>query len=134
MPGRARSAVSSRRHLAAMLLDDGAGAGMERPGAPVVAETLPCVQDVVFVGRGEGVEGRKAREEGREPGLDRRHRGLLQHELAEQDLVGRGSLTGSRPPGQLATVGVVPGEQPLDQPRRESPVPPGLFCSGHHVR
>ena len=57
------------RHLAAVPLDDGAGAGMQRPGAAVVAEPLPGVQDVALVRRGERLEARKAREERREPGL-----------------------------------------------------------------
>ena len=122
------------RHLATVLLHDGASAGMKRTGTPVVAEALPAVQDVAFVRRGEGVDVRKPRQEGREPGLYRRHRGLLQHEFTQEDLVGRRSFTGSCPPGQLAPVGIVPVEEALDQPRRGRLRQLVCPCSGHHVR
>ena len=63
-------------------------------------------------GGGEIGDRGPARQEGLEIGLHRRHRRLLQHDLAEPDAVGIGRLARQRPPGQPAPMAVVPGEQP----------------------
>ena len=104
--------------LAAMALDDGPGAGVQRAGAAVVAKPLPGMQNLAYVRGGERMEVGKARQENRETALDRRHGGLLQHEFADQDPVGRDRPTASGAPGQLTRAGVVPGEQAFDQPCR----------------
>ena len=101
-----------------MPLDDGAGAGVQRPGTAIVAEPLPGVQDVGLVRRGERLEAGEAREERRESGAHGRDRGLLEHELAQQHLVRRGRGAGRGAPRQLAPMRVVPGEQSIHQPRR----------------
>ncbi len=46
---------------------------------------------------------------------DRRHRRLLQHDLAEPDAIGIRALAAPRPPRQVAAVPVIPVEQKLRQ-------------------
>ena len=116
------------RQLPAMALDDGPGAGVQRAGAPVIAKPLPGMQHLGLLRGGKRMEARKARQERRKARLDRGYRGLLQHELADQDAIGGDGCAGSSAPGQLARVGVVPGEQAVDQPSRcrlrHPPCPP----------
>ena len=97
--------------LAAVPLDDGAGAGVQVAGAGVIAEPLPELQHLVERGRGERANIGPARHESVEIGADSRDRRLLQHDLAEPDAVGVGRLPARRAPRQVAAVAVVPGEQ-----------------------
>ena len=54
--------------LAAMALDDGPGAGVQRAGAAVVAKPLPGMQNLAYVRGGKRMEVGKARQENRETG------------------------------------------------------------------
>ena len=99
------------REYAAVTLDHGAGAGMQIAGARVIAEPLPHMQDRVERGRRERRNIGPARYESFKIGSDGRHHRLLQHDLAEPDMVGIGPNAGASPPRQVSTLMVVPGEQ-----------------------
>src|SRR5262245_45580355 len=88
---------------------------MQIAGPRVVAEPGPRREDVVEIRFREIDDGRPAPEEGLVIGLHRRHGGLLQHDLAQPDMVRIGGLPRLRPPRQAAPMPVVPGQQ----------------CSGH---
>jgi len=79
--------------------------------AAVIAEALPGVQDVGFVGLCQAFEVRKACDEGAETATDGGNRGLLQHQLADQDLIGIDGHAGQGAPGEMATMVIIPGEQ-----------------------
>ncbi len=60
---------------------------------------------------GQGLDGGEAVEEAQVEGLDRRHRGLLQHDLGQPDPIGIGDLPRLGAPRQDPPVAIVPGEQ-----------------------
>ena len=91
-----------------------AGVQVARPR--VVAESLPGVEHLVELGAGQSLEARPALQETLEVAGHHRHRGLLQHDLAEPDPVGVGPGAGRRAPGQVAAVAVVPVQQRRRQP------------------
>ncbi len=88
-----------------------ARAGMEVARPRVIAQALPSMQHLVERGAGERREIGPAPGETLEIGRHGRHRGLLQHDLAEPDAVGVGALARLRPPRQGPAVGVIPGKQ-----------------------
>ncbi len=90
-----------------------AGMHVARPG--VIAEPLPGMQHPVEIGGGKLVYGGPAFDEAAEVGTDRRHRGLLQHDLAEPDAIRIGPFARRRAPRQVAAPTIVPGEQPFSQ-------------------
>ena len=94
-----------------MPLDDGTGAGMKVAGARVIAEPLPQLEDFVERGRGERRNIGPARHESVKIGFDCRHGRLLQHDFAEPYAIRVGADAGRRPPRQVTSVAVVPGEQ-----------------------
>jgi len=88
---------------------------LEVARARVVAETRPEPEQRVGLGAGEALDVRKAREEAlvvRDHRLDAR---LLEHRFGDPDGVG----IPRAPPGEIAAVGAVPGEQPLANPAYE---------------
>ena len=96
------------RKPSAVLVRHDPGALQKVASAGVVAESRPLRHDVCFGSGGEVRNGRPAVKEAFEA---RRHGGdggLLQHDLAEPDPVGLGSLAGLRAPGQVASITVVP--------------------------
>jgi hypothetical protein len=92
-----------RRHLT--------GADMEIAGAGIIAKPGPGPQDIV---EGSGAQGVDIRPEAKEFGVIaayRRHRGLLQHDFGQPDTVGVGGRTRLCPPGQVAGLPGIPGEE-----------------------
>ena len=91
--------------------DDRTGAGVQiaRPG--VVAEPRPLRENVIERRARQIIDRRPARQEGRIALLHRRDGRLLQHDFGEPDPIGVRRFARPRAPGQLAPMGVVPGEQ-----------------------
>ena len=94
-----------------MLLGHGPCAGMQVARAGVVAQTRPGRQNLVERCRGQGLHRGPAFDEFPEVVADRRHRGLLQHDLRQPHEIGLGLRPGRGAPGQGATMAVVPGKQ-----------------------
>ena len=106
-PGTASAASSVLGKTAAVALGDVLGAAVQVAGAVVVAEARPRGEHVLLRLLGEGRERREAREEGLVVGHRRLDRGLLQHHLGDPDAV----RVPRAPPGQVAPVALVPGEE-----------------------
>jgi len=90
-----------------MFFHDHERGGAEIPGAGVIAETLPCVENVAFRGCREGSEiGETA-----EPVIiirnDSGDLGLLEHELGDEDRVGVRRVA----PGKIAAIFAIPGKK-----------------------
>ena len=91
--------------------DHGAGAGVQVAGASIVAKARPGGEHILQRRDGERRDGGEA---GYEPFIvrdRRRNGGLLQHDLAEPDMVRIGDLARCRAPGQRPPMAVIPGEQ-----------------------
>ena len=123
-----------RRHVvrddAAVVPRDDARGAMQvaRPG--VVAQAAPQVEHLVGVGACQGVHVWKPRDEPLEVGDDRRHLGLLEHDLRHPHAVGRALPL----PGQvLAAVGVPPGKHAAGERacRRAAPGSVAASTCGH---
>src|SRR4029077_13517647 len=97
--------------LAAILLDDHASAAMKIARARVIAQPLPGMEHLIEVGRGQILHCRPAGKKIAKVRTDGRDRRLLQHDLAEPDMIRVGALAGLRPPGQAPAVAVIPGEE-----------------------
>jgi len=91
---------------AGVVADDGAGGGVDATGAGVVAEPGPEAEDVVEGGGGEGPGCGERFQEALEEGDDTIHLGLLEHDLADEDVVG---LSGAAP-GEVALGAAEPAE------------------------
>jgi len=77
---------------------------VQKPGAAVVAKTLPSSQDVLLRGVGKSADGGEPSHETSETVHHPGHLGLLEHEFADQ-----GSISGAlRPPWQGSRRGGVP--------------------------
>ena len=112
MPGSDCSCVDVARKLAGVFGGDFLRGGVQLPRTAIVAEAFPQPQHLSLVGRGERVHIRKRRDEAFEVVADRGDLRLLQHDLADPDAVRIARL----PPGQVAGVIGVPGEQTATQP------------------
>ena len=95
------------RKLPAVLGHDLLGRGVQLPGPPVIAEALPPLEHVPLGSPGQRGHVGKPLQEPREELLDPFHLRLLEHDLAHPDPVG----IAARPPGQVAAVAAIPGEQ-----------------------
>src|SRR5688572_3116461 len=84
---------------------------MQIAGARVVAEPGPRRHDIMNVGFRQIAHRRPAPQERLVIGLYRRHRGLLQHDLAQPDMIRIGGLSGPGAPRQAPPMPVVPGQQ-----------------------
>ena len=84
---------------------------MEVAGARVIAEPGPQLEHVLDVGLRQRRHGREPRHEPRVIGRNRRHGGLLQHDLGKPHPIGIGGLARRCPPRQGAAMAVIPGEQ-----------------------
>lgn len=81
----------------------------EKPGAPVEAQALPRLQDLLLPCGRQGGQIREAFQEAEVVGDHRLHLGLLQHDLREPDPVG---IPGPAP-GQVPAVRPVPAQEPV---------------------
>ena len=102
-PGRIAWEPTRRNHRA--------GAGVQVAGAGVVAEPRPGGEHVLQRGGGQRPDGRETDQESFIVRDRRRNGGLLQHDLAEPDVVWIGGLARGGAPGQRPAVSVIPGEQ-----------------------
>ena len=102
MPG----SHAQRRFLiwkpAAVAIDDGDSAFVQVAGAGVVAEAGPFDEYVFQRRRREIGNARPSCQKSAEIRADRDNGGLLQHDLAEPDVVGIGAPARPRAPGQRA--------------------------------
>ena len=111
---------------AAVLGDDDPRRRVQVAGPGVVAEALPGLAHRRLGGRRQVVEGRVLAQEAPVVALDPVHLGLLQHDLGDQDPVG----VAGPPPGQLAPLGPVPGQQPaLEAPHQGGRAGPAFRAS-----
>src|SRR6185437_13423636 len=104
-----------RREFPAMALHHGAGTGMEMARPRVIAQALPGMENILERRRGKRAEIGPARHETVKMASYGRHRRLLQHDFAEPDAIGVGTLARQRAPGQVTAMAVVPVEQALRQ-------------------
>jgi len=110
-PGQRQPAGARRGEAPAELPHHHARRRAEGAGARVVAEAAPQREQLGLVGRRQGPHVRQARQEALVVGHDRLDARLLQHRLADPDRVG----VARAPPGQVATLGAVPGQQRTEQ-------------------
>ena len=82
---------------------------MELPRPTVVAQSLPRFHDIRFIGRRQRTNIGKSAEKPLEIRDDRRHRGLNQHHLRDQDAIGIAAFS----PGQVPPRALVPSRQPI---------------------
>jgi hypothetical protein len=94
-------------HSAAMVGEDGLSGCVEHAGTAVVAEAAPEGKNVLLVGFGEGLNRRKALEEGGIALDDYGDAGLLEHDFGDPDGVWIGGLA----PGEIALAAVIPDEE-----------------------
>ena len=83
---------------------------MQIAGASVIAQPLPGMEHLVEISRGQILDPRPASEKIAKIRTDGRDRRLLQHDLAEPDMIRVGALAGLGPPGQAPPMAVVPAE------------------------
>ncbi len=86
--------------------------GVKRSGPAVIAETAPRTQHLVLRGTGQGRGVREALEESLEVRNDRRHPGLLEHDLGDPDRVRIVRAS----PREVPSVFPVPTEQRRAEP------------------
>lgn len=93
--------------MASVIRDDGSGGAMEIAGAGVIAEALPCMEDVRPGSGGEGLERREESHPAVKVGDHRCDLGLLEHDLRDQNRirVPRGA------PGEIASVAGEPAAE-----------------------
>ncbi len=77
---------------------------MELSSAAVVAQSFPKPQNLLFLGRGQGIDRRQYGHETLKVRLDRFHLSLLEHDFAKPN----GVRVAGPPPGQIAGVAVEP--------------------------
>jgi len=83
-------------------------AAVQQVRAAVVAEALPVVEDVGDGGCGQALHGGEAGQKALVIGDDGGDGGLLEHDLGQPDVVGRG---GGRAPGHAAVATCIPRQQ-----------------------
>lgn len=106
--GEAQEFGFGSRKLAVVLGDKGLGALMQQVRAAVVAEALPVVEDVGDRGLGQALQGGEALQKPLVVGNNRGDGGLLEHDLGQPDVVGRG---GGVSPRHGTVAARVPGQQ-----------------------
>lgn len=104
--GEREEVVEGVGEAAGAVVDDGAGGGVEVAGAGVVAQAGPEAEDIVERRGGEGFRRRETLEEALVEGDHAVHLGLLEHDLADEDVVG---LSGAAP-GEVALGAAEPAE------------------------
>ncbi|MEY2502061.1 MAG: hypothetical protein QOI07_2395 [Verrucomicrobiota bacterium] len=98
--------IEGAGEFAPVFFDDRDSRGAKVPGARIITEALPGVEDLAFRSRGERSEIRKAPEPFIVIRNDGGDLGLLEHELGDEDGVGVGGAA----PGQVAGIFAIPGE------------------------
>lgn len=114
--GKLAQGVLGAGKTAAMGLRHGARAGMEIAGTGVIAEPGPGGEHVTEAGPRQC---RHIRPAAQKVDIARRHRlhgGLLEHDLAEPDLVGILQMSRRRPPRQRSPLAPVPSQQRAGDP------------------
>jgi hypothetical protein len=106
-PGQGAQGVGGVRNLAAKFGDHLPGGLVQEAGAAVVAQAAPQGQHRFQGSRGQGRDGGERRQKPAVVLEHGRDAGLLQHDLGDPDPVGIVVL----PPGQVAPVQGVPGQQ-----------------------
>src|SRR5205814_3010627 len=99
------------RNNSGMLSDYSFGCGVQIASAVVIAQTLPQPQHVLLVGVGESADRRKGFDEAMEVRNDRGNLSLLEHRLADEDVIWIEMTVLRRPPGKVAAMAVVPIQQ-----------------------
>ena len=87
-----------------------AGTGDQIAGAGIIAQSGPEIEHLIIGGGGEIGDGGKMLEKTLEIGYDGGDRGLLEHDFAEPDPVGIGSIALGGAPGQVAPMRLIPAE------------------------
>src|SRR5690606_21053544 len=99
------------REFAAVLLYNLAGATVEITRSAVVAQSGPGAEDIIEVRRRQRLDRRPTRKKLFKVGDNGLHGGLLQHDLAEPDVIGIRHRAWGSAPRQIAPFGIVPVEQ-----------------------
>jgi len=84
------------------------GGLVQGTGPAVISQSAPGGQDAVQGGGGKLHDGGKAGQKSPVMLQNGGHPGLLQHDFRKPDMV----RVGGASPGQIAAVGVIPGQQP----------------------
>ena len=103
-------------HHAGVLADDRPRRPVELPRPPVIAQALPSLDHLGFIGRGQSGHVGKTRDKSLEKGNDRGDGRLNQHHLRHEDAI---SIP-ARPPRQIPPCFAVPSEEPLPHCRQPS--------------
>ena len=110
--GQRPDGVIVRREGTAIPLDQELCRLLEVAGPAVIAQPLPELEQPLLRQRRQRLDIRHLPEKALVIGQRRLHPGLLEHDLREPHMV-RGRVL---PPGEVAAVGIVPGQQRLREP------------------